>query len=166
MKLKVVLQDGIKDCGICCLLSIIRFYGGEVSKEYLRELTNTSKEGVSLYQLVEGATKLGFSALGMAGDITNIEKSNLPCIAHVILNKNYKHFVVIYEIDKKTNFITIMDPAKGKKIISLAEFKLLSSGNFMFLYPTKKLPLMQKNKFIFQNILSSLSKNKLLLFLF
>ena len=38
-KVKVVLQDGMKDCGICCLLSIIRFYGGEVSKEYLREAT-------------------------------------------------------------------------------------------------------------------------------
>ena len=49
--LKIVLQDGIKDCGICCLLSIIRFYGGEVPKEYLREITNTTKEGVSLYNL-------------------------------------------------------------------------------------------------------------------
>ena len=31
--MKVVLQDGNKDCGICSLLSIIRFYGGDVSKE-------------------------------------------------------------------------------------------------------------------------------------
>ena len=52
---KVVLQDGIKDCGICCLLSIIRFYGGEVPKEYLREITNTTKEGVSLYNLLEAS---------------------------------------------------------------------------------------------------------------
>ena len=47
--MKIVLQDGFKDCGICSLLSIIRFYGGEVSKEYLRELTNTTKSGVSVY---------------------------------------------------------------------------------------------------------------------
>ena len=47
--MKIVSQDGIKDCGISCLLSIIRFYGGEVPKEYLREITHTTKEGVSLY---------------------------------------------------------------------------------------------------------------------
>ena len=45
--MKVGLPDGNKDCGICSLLSIIRFYGGDVSKEYLREITNTTKNGVS-----------------------------------------------------------------------------------------------------------------------
>ena len=42
--IKVVLQDGMKDCGICSLLSIIKYYNGNVSKEYLRQLTNTSKK--------------------------------------------------------------------------------------------------------------------------
>ena len=50
--MKVVLQDGIKDCGVCCLLSIIRYYGGDVSREYLREITNTTKDGVSFYNLI------------------------------------------------------------------------------------------------------------------
>ena len=59
--LKVMLQDGNKDCGVCCLLSIIRYYGGDVSKEYLRELTGTTKSGVSFYQLLEAASFLGFS---------------------------------------------------------------------------------------------------------
>ena len=53
--MKIVLQDGVKDCGVCSLLSIIRFYGGDVSKEYLRELTNTTKNGVSAFDLIEGA---------------------------------------------------------------------------------------------------------------
>ena len=65
--MEIVSQDGIKDCGICCLLSIIRFYGGEVPKEYLRELTHTTKEGVSLYNLLEGARLLGFDAVGLLG---------------------------------------------------------------------------------------------------
>ena len=47
--MKVVLQDGIKDCGVCCLLSVVRYYGGEISKEYLREITQTNKGGVSAY---------------------------------------------------------------------------------------------------------------------
>ena len=66
------MQDGIKDCGICSLLSIIRFYGGDVSKEYLRELTSTTKDGVSMYNLLEAAKVIGFDTYGMNGEIEKI----------------------------------------------------------------------------------------------
>ena len=163
--MKVVLQDGIKDCGICCLLSIIRFYGGEVSKEYLREITNTTKDGVSFYNLIEGAKIIGFEAIGLSGKIENIEVNNLPCIAHFIVNKSYKHFVVLYEINKKKSQVTLMDPSKGKKIISIAEFNLLSSNNYIFLKPIKKLPIMQKRNIIYKNIIELFKMNKKLLFI-
>ena len=61
--MKVVLQDGIKDCGVCCLLSIMRYYGGDISKELLREMTNTNKFGVSAFNLIEAAKKYGFNFL-------------------------------------------------------------------------------------------------------
>ncbi len=160
MAIKIVLQDGIKDCGICCLLSIVRYYGGDVSKEYLRQITNTTKDGVSLYELLNGACELGFTATGQSGDITKINANNLPCIAHVIVNKNYKHFVVIYKIDNKNKLVTLMDPAKGKKIISFSEFNLLSSGNFLFLEPCKKLPIMKRKKFLLHLILKKFKENK------
>ena len=96
--MKVVLQDGIKDCGICCLLSITRYYGGEISKELLREMTNTNKSGVSAYNLIVAARKIGFEATGVVGDLSKIEKNNLPCLAHVIINKNNKHIYFIYDI--------------------------------------------------------------------
>ena len=127
--MKIVLQDGIKDCGICCLLSIIRYYGGEVSKEYLRELTYTTKDGVSLYNLLEASKKIGFESIGLTGNLEDIEENKLPCIANFIVNKSYKHFVVLYKIDKVKKKVTLMDPAKGKKIISFSEFNLLSSTN-------------------------------------
>ena len=44
-KYEWVRQDDIKDYGVCSLLTIIKTYGGGVSKEYLRELTKTTKEG-------------------------------------------------------------------------------------------------------------------------
>ena len=95
---KVVMQDGMKDCGICCLLSIIRFYGGEVPKEYLRELTNTTKEGVTLLNILNASEKLGFEAEGLCGNLEEIDVNNLPCIAHINIKNNYKHFLVIYKI--------------------------------------------------------------------
>ena len=163
--MEIVSQDGIKDCGICCLLSIIRFYGGEVPKEYLREITHTTKEGVSLYNLLEGAKLLGFDAVGLTGNLEDIDVNNLPCIVHFIVNKNYKHFVVLYEIDIKKQQVTLMDPAKGKKIISFPEYNLLSSKNYLFLKPIKKLPVMLKKNIIYKNIKEIMKENKLTLVL-
>ena len=158
--LKIVLQDGIKDCGICCLLSIIRFYGGEVSKEYLRELTNTTKDGVSLYNLLEASKKIGFDAEGMSGKIENINVNNLPCIAHVNINRKFRHFIVIYKINKEKHQLSIMDPAKGKKNISFSDFNLLSSNNYLFLSPKKKLPIFSKKKIIYRIIRNLIKENK------
>ena len=159
--MKVVLQDGIKDCGICSLLSIIRYYGGDVSKEYLREITHTTKEGVSLYCLIEAAKKIGFDAIGLSGKIENIDVNNLPCIAHCIINKNYKHFVVLYQINKEKKQVIIMDPAKGKRNLSFSEFKLLTTSNYLFLTPIKKLPKIAKKKIIIQNIKKTIHSNKI-----
>ncbi len=163
--MKIVKQDGIKDCGICCLLSIIRFYGGEVSKEYLREITHTTKEGVSLYDLINGAKLIGFEAIGLNGKIDNINVNNLPCIAHIIVNKRYKHFVVLYDINIKKKQVTLMDPDKGKKVISFSEFNLLSSDNYIFLKPNKKLPVIKNKRVILNQILNLTKTNKTLLIL-
>ena len=62
-----VLQDDIKDCGVSCLLSIIKYYGGYVSREYLKELTNTNKNGVNALNLIKAARELGFESYGVKG---------------------------------------------------------------------------------------------------
>ena len=158
--MKVVLQDGIKDCGICSLLSIIKHYGGNVSKEYLRELTNTTKNGVTAYNLIQAGEKIGFNSFALSGNIEEINLANLPCIAHVIINKSYQHFIVIYEVNFKNNKIVIMDPAKGKRKISIPEFKLMSSNVYLFFIPNKKLPILVENKFVKETITKFLMNNK------
>lgn len=166
MSLKVVLQDGIKDCGICCLLSIIRFYGGEVSKEYLRKLTNTNKDGVTAYCLIEAARFLGMEADGVNGDLKNLENNNLPCIAHVHVNANYQHFVVIYKISQ--NKVIIMDPAVGKRVLSISEFKLMSTSNFIILKVKKKLPIFNHKRVVYKFFTETfiIYKNYFILLLF
>ena len=163
--MKIVLQDGNKDCGICSLLSVIRFYGGDVSKEYLREITNTTKNGVSAFNLIEGARKLGFVAEGMNGDMIKINENNLPCLAHLSVTKNYKHFVVIYKIDRNSEKVIIMDPANGKKTLSFSEFKLMSTNNFIFLKPLKQLPFLINKQIIKKIIMGCFLNNKKLLFI-
>lgn len=157
--MKIVLQDGFKDCGVCSLLSIIRFYGGDVSREYLREITNTTKNGVSAYNLIEGAKKLGLEAEGVSGDMTNLENNNLPCIAHLLVSKKYKHFVVIYKIDKESNKLLVMDPAKGKRLMTFSEFKLYSTNNFILFKPVKSMPIFNNTNMVLKTIKVCLKEN-------
>ncbi len=163
--MKIVLQDGIKDCGICCLLSVIRYYGGDISKEVLRQITNTDRSGVSAYNLIEGARKIGFEATGMKGDLSKIEKNNLPCLAHLVVNKSYKHFVVIYDIDLDNNKVLVMDPAKGRRSLTVGEFRLMSSMNFIFLKPIKALPIFNKMRIIKKTVLDFIRNKKILIWL-
>lgn len=165
--MKIVRQDGIKDCGVCCLLSIIKFYGGELSLEYLRGVTNTSKSGVSALDLIDAVKKIGFDAYGVAGDLEKIEVSDLPCIAHLIINKKYKHFVVIYGIDSKKRKVVVMDPAIGKRVLNFSQFRLLSSNNYIYLKPIKRLPKMSNKHIINKFIKDLLNREKIsLLFIF
>ena len=104
-----VLQDDLKDCGVCSLLSIIKYYNGNVSKEYLRELTKTTKEGVSALNLINTARELGFEAYGIKGKIKDLNQGILPAIAHIIIDEKYPHFVVIYKINyKKDKIISLI----------------------------------------------------------
>ena len=162
--MKVVLQDGFKDCGVCCILFIIRFYGGEVSKEYLREITNTTKDGVTLFNIVEAARLIGFEANGLSGKIEDIDVNNLPCIAHFNIKKNYRHFVVLYKIDFRKRLVTLMDPAKGWRVISFSEYNLLSSNNYAFLKPRKSLPILNRKNIIKKEIILLARKHLSLVF--
>lgn len=147
MRYPFVTQTDLKDCGISCLLMIVRYYGGGVSKEYLRTITNTTKEGVSAYNLIEGSKELGFSSYGVKGNIKNINPNNLPCIAHVTINKSFNHFIVIYKVNHKKQELTIADPAK-KNIskMSFEDFSKISTNNFIFLVPEKKIQYVESNK--------------------
>lgn len=137
--MEIVKQDGNMDCGISCLLSVIRHFGGNVPIEYLREKTNTTKEGVSAYKLVEAAKDLGFESYGLKGNVEEIKNEYLPLIAHIKTTK-IKHFVVIYKIDFKTKELLIMDPDQGKKKLKFSEFNMITSFNYIYLKPISKIP--------------------------
>ena len=163
MKYPYVSQDGIKDCGVASLLMIMKYYGGGASKEYLRELTHTTKEGVDAYSLLEGAKKLNFSTKGVKGAIEDLDPNDLPCIAHVIINGSYQHFIVIYKNDRKKKQLIIADPASSIKKMTYQEFNEISSGNYLLLYPEKKILMHNEKPYIQVLILTILYKNKYIL---
>ncbi len=159
-KYPVVIQDGLKDCGVCSLLMIMKKYGGGASKEYLRELTKTTKDGVNAYSLIDAAKKLNFSASGVTGSVEQLNNDLLPCIAHVIIDKKYKHFIVIYKINKNKKTLLIADPAKGLKTITFKEFNQITTNNYILLKPNKKIQNISCNNILISNILTFIKKLK------
>jgi len=146
MKYPFEKQNDLKDCGVSCLLMLIRYYGGGVSKEYLREITNTTKSGVSALDLIEGAKKIGFDAYGVRGNIVDLDNKNVPCIAHVILKKSYQHFIVIYKVDHIKKRLLIADPNNNHPIkITFSEFMKISTNNYILLKPKRKIMYVDKN---------------------
>lgn len=129
---------------------IINFYGGNLPIDQIRDLTKTNKNGTTAFHIIEACKSIGFNAEGIKTSLEQLNKENLilPCIAHVVIDGKYKHFVVIYKIDFKNKKIIIADPSCSIKKITFSEFQKMWSGVLITLYPLKKLPLTQNISFI------------------
>lgn len=105
------------DCGATCLRMVARYHGRYYSLEYLRELTRTGKQGVSLLEISDAAEYLGMNTLAASADgETLFERAVLPLIVHW----KEDHYVVVYRINKK--YVWVADPAFGKYKLSHPEF--------------------------------------------
>jgi ATP-binding cassette subfamily B protein len=157
----IVKQDGYKECGAACLLSIVKYYGGYVSINKILELTNTNKYGTTFYNIKVASSKLGLDS--KAFKITNkydslkLKKIEMPSICQLI-DDNYEHFVVLYKI--KNNKVILMDPANGFKTIEFSKFINLWTGYIMLFSKRKKLPLIKEEKYLQKIIIDTIIKNK------
>ena len=154
-KRNLIRQDGFKDCGPTCLSMIIKHYKGYIDINELKEMCKTDKNGTTAYHLIETAKKCGFESYGVKCNLEDINKNNiiLPCIAHVILNNSYKHYVVIKKIDYKKKKITVYDPIGTIKTYTYENFQKIFSDIIILLYPIKVIKNIPNNsikKFILE----------------
>lgn len=105
------LQHDQSDCGVACLLSLIKYYGGSSSLEKLRELSGTTRQGTTLLGLYQTANQIGFTAQGNEADTKALIEHGKPVILHVVIDQKLQHYVVCYGFE--SNQFIIGDPAKG-----------------------------------------------------
>jgi ATP-binding cassette subfamily B protein len=113
------LQLDQSDCGVACLMSLIKLNGGTNSIEKLRELSGTTKQGTTMLGLYQVANKIGFTAEGCEADIQALIDHKQPVILHVVVENQLQHYVVCYGLtpslskgEGEGRFL-IGDPAKG-----------------------------------------------------
>ncbi|MBC9934223.1 peptidase domain-containing ABC transporter [Chitinophaga qingshengii] len=102
------------DCGPTCLRMVAKHYGREYPLDYLRELANITREGVSMLGISEAAEKIGFRTNAVKITFEQLDENvDLPCILHW----NQQHFVVLppqdYNRHNEKNKILVADPGHG-----------------------------------------------------
>lgn len=121
MRYYCIKQHDITDCGAACLATICKQNGYNIGISKIREIAGTDKQGTNVYGVIKAAEALGFSAKGVKGDKNAFfSEFPLPCIAHVIVDGNLLHYVVIHKITEKQ--IVIADPGVGIVKLKPEEF--------------------------------------------
>lgn len=154
----IVLQEGNKDCGASCLLSVVHYYGGNISKEKIIDMTKTTKEGTTFYNIKEASNQIGLIAKSYkVEEIEKIKEITSPFICQVSKNSS-KHFIVVYKVNN--NKLLIMDPAIGKAIMDIFDFNNIWTGYIMILEKVGILPDYKNTKCLNKEIIKVLTSNK------
>jgi len=148
-----VIQNGYKDCGPACMLSIIKYYGGYISYEELVLLLKTDNNGTTAYNLINGCRNIGFDGYGIKYTYEDIISNNytLPIIAHVIYDNIY-HYIVIYKVNTSKKYLYVMDPNVGNIKLSFDKFKNIYQGTSIVIYPVKKIVKVETNNAIIDTL--------------
>ncbi len=114
-RLPVQLQAEAAECGLACLAMIACWHGHETDIAGLRRRFSTSAQGTTLRHLIAIAGRLHFTCRPLRLELDELAALRLPCILHWNLN----HYVVLTRATARE--VTIADPARGERRLSLAE---------------------------------------------
>ena len=131
-----IKQFDITDCGAACLASVCAYYGLQFPIARIRQYAFTDQKGTNILGLIEAANKLGLSAKGVRAKFEALYIVPKPVIAHVIVHEQLQHFVVIYKVEKKKEYIEYMDPGDGRMHrVTNQEFEKMWTGVLVLLEP-------------------------------
>ena len=91
-KFPVYRQLDQMDCGPTCLRLISAYFGRRYTLDYLRQISEIGKEGVSMKSISDGAEKIGLRSKGVSLTFQELDsEATLPAILYWRQN----HFVVL-----------------------------------------------------------------------
>ncbi|MTW12358.1 ATP-binding cassette domain-containing protein [Pseudoduganella eburnea] len=133
--MKTILQSEASECGLACLAMVACHFGYQTDLAELRHKFSISLKGATLAQLMRHASNLHFTARPLRLELDELSQLQLPAILHWNLN----HFVVLSKVERdlwgKTT-VTILDPAVGKRRVSVQEVSRYFTGVALELTPT------------------------------
>ncbi|MGK7294249.1 MAG: peptidase domain-containing ABC transporter [Candidatus Wenzhouxiangella sp. M2_3B_020] len=127
--MRPAIQTEAAECGLACLAMMGDHYGHRLGLRGLRQRFPLSLKGANLKQLIDVASKLGFTSRPLKLNLDCLRKLKTPCILHWDLN----HYVVLVKAGRRS--VKILDPALGKRRLSYSEVSKHFTGVALELEP-------------------------------
>ncbi len=126
----VVLQMNTVECGAACLAMILGYHGRATSLADCRAACAPGRDGITAQTLVSAARAQGLrvKAYTVQND-ANFRDIPLPAIVHW----NFSHYVVLERLSSVG--VEIIDPAEGRRHLTLGEFALGFTGVILTMEP-------------------------------
>jgi ATP-binding cassette subfamily B protein RaxB len=131
-RMQPLLQSEAAECGHACLAMIANYHGHRINLPGLRQRFPTSIKGATLADLMTIAGDLELSPRAVRLDIDELDQLQKPALLHWDLN----HFVVLESIGR--GHATILDPAAGRRRLTMREFDRHFTGVALELSPTNE----------------------------
>jgi ATP-binding cassette subfamily B protein RaxB len=129
-KVPVILQSEAPECGIACLAMVASFHGHRTDLSAMRLRLSPSLKGVTLKHIAQIGETMGMTARGVQVPLDSLGKLRLPALLHWDMN----HFVVLVKVSRSR--ITVHDPARGKRVLTLTDASRHFTGVAMEFTPT------------------------------
>ncbi len=114
-RVPLILQSEAPECGVACVAMIASYHGLRTDLSAMRVRLSPSMKGVTLQHIAAIAGSMHMSMRGVQAPLEGLARLRLPAILHWDMN----HFVVLTRVEP--NRIWVNDPARGKRVLTLAE---------------------------------------------
>ncbi len=126
----LMMQTEAAECGLACLAMIAGFHGYKTDLATLRREHAVSLKGSTLKSLIDIAQTMQLASRPLRVELPGLAQVRLPAIAHV----DFNHFVVLTAVSARG--VTVNDPARGERTLSMDEFSKHFTGIILELTPT------------------------------
>jgi ATP-binding cassette, subfamily B, bacterial CvaB/MchF/RaxB len=126
----VILQSEAPECGIACLAMVASYHGHRTDLSAMRLRLSPSLKGITLKHVAQIAETMGMTARGVQVPLESLGKLRLPAVLHWDMN----HFVVLTHVAGRK--LTVHDPARGKRVLTVGEASRHFTGVAMEFTPT------------------------------
>jgi ABC-type bacteriocin/lantibiotic exporter with double-glycine peptidase domain len=129
-RIPIVRQLAATDCGAAALAMVLAYYGKEVPLEDVRNAVGIGRSGMTAESILRVGRAHGLRGRGVHVEIEGLD--NLPVGA--ILYWEFCHFVVFERLRHQK--IDIVDPAFGRRSITIEQFRKAFTGVALLFEPT------------------------------
>jgi ATP-binding cassette subfamily B protein len=128
-RIPVLYQMSAVECGAACLAMLLSYYGRKTSVSEVRDRCNVGRDGLSALDIVKAARMYGMRVRAVALQENDFRLVTLPAIVHWEFN----HFLIVERWTP--THVDLVDPALGRRRVTIAEFDNSFTGIVMMLEP-------------------------------